>query len=979
MSRTRRFAAAVVSALLLVTGISVVAAGPSGATATATISGTLTDEAGNSLNGMALYVRGPNYSSTNFSKSGPNGQYSATLPDNTTYTLQFYGSPYPTQPTVYVSTTITVALSGNTVKSAVFPTLVPINVTVVDSSNQPASNVTVTTSGSSVPGQASDGQAVTFSSYAPNTSTSTTNCTPDASGTCAVPALLGATDARVGVVTDLGTYHSVIPVPTNPSSFTYHLPDVPSATLSGVITDTAGNPIPGMRVNTQGPNEHNPWTWASSDGTYSLKVRDNSSYAMQVYGRPYPNYPNVQIQTNLTSAAMSGNTVKSFRFPQFVPINVTTVDSNHEPLRGQVSVASSSVPGQTDDGQPLTYSTTFYDHAPSCTQDSSGTCSVPAFLGSVNVGVQTDTGYGSITSAVDVTSTSTSIDQVVNWLAVLSSHGSVPGTVAISVPRNLTLSHSAVAPVASSPDSQTAVVGATAYQVTGMGAGGSADVRISLPARIEPTGVYRLTDDGTTTDVTSSATITDNSISVHLVDGGVGDLDGIANGVVVDRLIPTGPVPVTVTTDEVPDPVAGEPYTANLTASGGTAPYHWSMTSGTLPAGLSMSPSGQISGTPTSTGYWSFTVKATDSAPKTANDSRSFPLHVVDVAVTTATLPGGFVNKAYSATLKATGRATPYTWSLVSGTLPSGVKLSTGGVISGTPTVTGSFDIVAQVKDNAGNLASQPYTLVIAPMTITTSSLPDAPVAVPYSATLAESGGKSTWTWSVTAGVLPAGLKLSAAGKITGSPTTPGTSTFTVKVQDSTTPTKRVATRQMSITVTPMTVIGSNLPAGLAGKAYPSTTLKTSGGKATFAWTISVGALPAGMTLSASGVIAGTPTSPGTSTFTVRVTDGSVPKNLASRQFTITVAPMSVITTSLPNGKVKTSYPLTTLKVAGGKGTLTWTVASGVLPPGLKLSTGGLISGTPSSAGTYTFTVRITDSSVPKNTASRTLVIVVNS
>jgi hypothetical protein len=174
-----------------------------------------------------------------------------------------------------------------------------------------------------------------------------------------------------------------------------------------------------------------------------------------------------------------------------------------------------------------------------------------------------------------------------------------------------------------------------------------------------------------------------------------------------------------------------------------------------------------------------------------------------------------------------------------------------------------------------------------------------------------------------------------------------------------------------------MSIITDTLPDGLVQKAYSSTTLKTDGGKAPLVWSIASGALPTGMKISSSGTISGTPTVTGTFAFTVRVADASTPKNTATKTFTITIAPMTITTTSLPTGKAGYYYNQT-LKVSGGKAGYTWIVTSGALPRGIRLATGGTLSGIPTAAGSYTFTVRVTDKGVPVNTDSKTFTLTVN-
>ena len=161
-------------------------------------------------------------------------------------------------------------------------------------------------------------------------------------------------------------------------------------------------------------------------------------------------------------------------------------------------------------------------------------------------------------------------------------------------------------------------------------------------------------------------------------------------------------------------------------------------------------------------------------------------------------------------------------------------------------------------------------------LAITTSALPAAPVNQPYSASLTGSGGAPPYTWSV-APALPNGLTLDAAtGAITGTPTTEGTTTHAFALRDSSVPAQTVQ-QTLNLTVAPppaaLTITTTSLPDGTVGQVY-SRPVQATGGTGAFTWTISAGSLPPNLTLDpATGVISGTPTAAGASSFTVRVAD----------------------------------------------------------------------------------------------------------
>jgi len=176
-------------------------------------------------------------------------------------------------------------------------------------------------------------------------------------------------------------------------------------------------------------------------------------------------------------------------------------------------------------------------------------------------------------------------------------------------------------------------------------------------------------------------------------------------------------------------------------------------------------------------------------------------------------------------------------------------------------------------------------------LTITTSSLPNATVGTAYSQTLAAAGGSGAVTWARTAGNLPTGLTLNAAGTISGTPTATGTFTFTVSATNSVS-----AARELTIIVAagiPTITTTSTLPGATVGVAYSQTLEANTHGGGAITWAIATGTLPAGLTLSNAGVISGTPTTAGQSNFTVRATNSA---GNATRQLSITVTAPTPVT-----------------------------------------------------------------------------------
>jgi hypothetical protein len=276
---------------------------------------------------------------------------------------------------------------------------------------------------------------------------------------------------------------------------------------------------------------------------------------------------------------------------------------------------------------------------------------------------------------------------------------------------------------------------------------------------------------------------------------------------------PNNPVPVQFSGATLPSAFVGTAYSATLKATGGTAPYSFTAAAGALPSGLSLlSATGVISGTPTASGQFSFAAQVSDAStpPETAQASFSISISAPSarLKITSASLPNGVVGTAYSSALTTSGGTLPYSWTVVSGTLPVGLTLSKNGAISGIPASTGASNFTVQVTDSSSPV--QQISKVFAPsffgkLAITGTIKPNAADGSFYSFADQASGGAPAYTWSVVAGLLPPGLTLGAmTGTISGTPNQDGTYNFTLKVVDSGSPAQS-ATQADQITVVTQT------------------------------------------------------------------------------------------------------------------------------------------------------------------------------
>ncbi len=454
--------------------------------------------------------------------------------------------------------------------------------------------------------------------------------------------------------------------------------------------------------------------------------------------------------------------------------------------------------------------------------------------------------------------------------------------------------------------------------------------------------------------------------------------------------------PLQITTTNLPNGIVGTAYTATVSATGGVQPYTFTATG--LPAGLTMSSGGVITGRPlTASPFLEVQVQVHDAENPAQTTTAYLTLAVTaPLQITTTSLPNGVKGYYYTTQVNASGGVAPYTFSII-GSLPPGLTIDPGqGLISGTPLAPGTSRFTVQVQDSSTPVRTVRATLsitVVAPLTITTTTIPNAISGSPYSTTITATGGVGPYTFTATG--LPAGLTMSSRGVISGRPLTATNPSFPAQVQvqvhDAENPAQTTfidltlavtAPLQITTTSLPLAGTGDNyvIVNGVTGLAEPCT-ISVTGGTGPYAFSVTGGRLPPGLTI-AQGTVQGTPTTTGTYTFTLVVTDASSPQQRATQRLTIRVIPgVKIVTTSLPAATINTNYAANII-VTGGTAPYTYSytvvitvtgpgeivVGPGdILPPGMGTTTDGSngvlgIGGAPTGpAGTTTFIVTVKD------------------
>jgi hypothetical protein len=462
----------------------------------------------------------------------------------------------------------------------------------------------------------------------------------------------------------------------------------------------------------------------------------------------------------------------------------------------------------------------------------------------------------------------------------------------------------------------------------------------------------------------------------------------------------------------LPSATIGAPYTHTFTSTGGGAAKVWSATG--VGSGLTFSSNGTLSGTPSSAGPTSLqlVVTVTDGSIPV---SRRFTLFILapnpttpEITYSTTFLADVTAGQSITRTLAANGGTPPFTWSVAAGsTLPPGLRLVSGAavpstfapdstILAGIVTVsdTYTFDLIA--TDSLGVQTKRTFTLSTTPIGVS-SSLPAGVTGSNYNGRLAPVGGLPPYTLTMLPvdpeqDMLPQGISLTPEGLLTGITTNTGTYRFNLRIADSL---ERTFSRTVSITFSNPsgTSVSNTNPADTSigtNRGVLAPLSVNSSTNAAYAWSLVSGSLPPGTFLSRcdpddpdTTCIGGQPTATGVYAFTLRATSAIDGGDFADHPFAWRITSLQIVDPPrmlrrglrLPSGQTGQSYELT-LRVAGGTPPYRFEpLAVTRTPPGLTLAPNGVLSGTPTEAGSYTLGLTVTDAAGEILNASPTLVV----
>lgn len=538
-----------------------------------TLAGRLSDSKGRGVVGAALSLSAGSTSAE--TTTDLYGRYAFAAPDGP-YQFEASFSRVPEGAFEAGQLTGDVAVAGGTTLSATLPAAAALDVRLRHTDGTPATEASVLSTTSATTLTSSAGTHLEFSSrYRELNGT-------DADGLVHSRAFAGTQVSVEVAVPDQGRITGIAEMSTDPTVTTTATVTVaqPTATVSGVVRDEEGAPVAGAQVSIRSVGS-NTGTSATTgvDGAWNLKVVPGTVILTAQRRLPGVTY---SVHATTSFDVLSTATL-DVPLPTAKAFVARLVDASGQPVTGvREFLAASSTTTLTQDGVTFEVGAAGLGEDRS---DASGQLTMHGLPGTTASGtLQQADGY-TFPFEVEVPSDSTPVEISMPWIGSVPSHGADAGRVGIAGPPGTTLSQLSSEPATTTPDGQTALVGNVGYTLAGVEPGSTNNITLTLPSGSQPTRVFKVAEDGTTTDATDHATITGSTIVLRLTDGGFGDTDGVANGVIVDPVVPTraaatatpAAVPVTaptvVGTARVGSTLTARPGT--WAPSGVTPAYQW--------------------------------------------------------------------------------------------------------------------------------------------------------------------------------------------------------------------------------------------------------------------------------------------------------------------------------------------------------------------------------------------------------------------
>ena len=524
------------------------------------------------------------------------------------------------------------------------------------------------------------------------------------------------------------------------------------------------------------------------------------------------------------------------------------------------------------------------------------------------------------------------------------------------------------------PSAQTSTSG-TAISNLAISASDSAGLGLTYSASGLPPGLSINSSTGVISGTPTTGSATPSSVTVTATDTQAATASTAGFTWTVNNAVTvTNPGPFTKNSGTAISPVSMSATTSGSAGGATISPTGWSVSSGSLPTGLSLSTAGVITGTPTTAGSYSSTIQATDSAGFHGTTTVAWTIN----NVVTVTAPSAQTSNAGTAIANVTvtasdssSTATITGWSLSNA--PPGLTISSSGVISGTPTTGGTYSVTATATDSksfSGTSSAFSWTVndVVTVTNPGNQSNVSGTAITGFTPSASVTGGGTISSWAQSG--LPSGLSFnSSTGAISGTPTTACSCSVTLTATDN-----RGAQGSATFTWTVSNTVAVTNPgtqSNVTGSAITALQISATDSQSGATLTYSATGLPGGLNISSSGLITGTPTAPGSSSVTVTATDGSLYHASTTFTWNITNA-VSVTNPGAQSGVSGSAITALQISATDSQSGATLTYSATGVPAGLTISSSGSITGTPTTACACSVTVKAQDAALYTGTATFT-------